>query len=56
MIDSTIENTAIIVRTLAAVPNKNTWNVEHVSPRKFISAEIEGFTSELEMYLVCLVE
>ncbi|WP_253303090.1 MULTISPECIES: hypothetical protein [unclassified Wolbachia] len=60
VIDSTIENAAIIVRTLAAevarVVNKNTWNVENVSPGEFISAEIDGFRPELDAYLVWLVE
>ncbi|WP_264683233.1 MULTISPECIES: hypothetical protein [unclassified Wolbachia] len=60
VIDSTIENAAIIVRTLAAevarVVNKNTWNVENVSPGEFISAEIDGFRPELDAYLVWMVE
>ncbi|WP_264376237.1 MULTISPECIES: hypothetical protein [unclassified Wolbachia] len=60
VIDSTIENAAIIVRTLAAevarVVNKNTWNVENVSPGEFISAEIDGFRPELDAYLVWLVD
>ncbi|WP_353279091.1 hypothetical protein [Wolbachia endosymbiont (group A) of Cydia amplana] len=58
--DSTIENAPIIVRTLAAevarVVNKNTWNVENVSPGEFISAEIDGFRPELDAYLLWLVE
>ncbi len=58
--DSTIENAPIIVRTLAAevarVVNKNTWNVENVSPAEFISAEVDGFRPELDAYLVWLVE
>ncbi|MFP3015665.1 MAG: hypothetical protein ACEY3B_05155 [Wolbachia sp.] len=60
VIDSTIENAAIIVRTLAVevarVVNKNTWNMENVSPGEFISAEIDGFRPELDAYLVWLVE
>ncbi|WP_343289095.1 hypothetical protein [Wolbachia endosymbiont of Encarsia formosa] len=60
VIDSTIENAPIIVRTLAAeiakVVNKNTWNVKNVSPGEFISAEIDGFRPELDAYLVWLVE
>lgn len=60
MIDSTIENAAIIVRTLAAevarVVNKNTWNVKNVSPGEFISAEIDGFRPELDAYLVWIVD
>ncbi|BET29034.1 hypothetical protein wCauATS_12360 [Wolbachia pipientis] len=60
VIDSTIENAPIIVRTLAAevarVVNKNTWNVENVSPGEFISAEIDGFRPELDAYLVWMVE
>lgn len=60
VIDSTIENAPIIVRTLAAevarVVNKNTWNVENVSPGEFISAEIDGFRPELDAYLLWLVE
>jgi len=60
VIDSTIENAAIIVRTLAAevarVVNKNTWNMKNVSPGEFISAEIDGFRPELDAYLVWLVE
>ncbi|CAQ54414.1 MULTISPECIES: hypothetical protein [unclassified Wolbachia] len=58
--DSTIENAPIIVRTLAAevarVVNKNTWNVENVSPGEFISTEIDGFRPELDAYLLWLVE
>lgn len=60
VIDSTIENAAIIVRELAAevarVVNKNTWNVENVSPGEFISAEIDGFRPELDAYLVWMVD
>ncbi|WP_143689634.1 hypothetical protein [Wolbachia endosymbiont of Nilaparvata lugens] len=60
VIDSTIENAPIIVRTLAAeiakVVNKNTWKVKNVSPGEFISAEIDGFRPELDAYLVWLVE
>lgn len=60
VVDSTIENAAILVRTLAAevarVVNKNTWNVKNVSPGEFISAEVDGFRPELDAYLVWLVE
>ncbi len=60
VIDSTIENAAIIVRELAAevarVVNKNTWNVKNVSPGEFISAEIDGFRPELDAYLVWMVD
>ncbi|CAQ54355.1 putative phage related protein [Wolbachia endosymbiont of Culex quinquefasciatus JHB] len=60
VIDSTIENAPVIVRTLAAevarVVNKNTWNVENVSPGEFISAEIDGFRPELDAYLVWVVD
>ena len=60
VIDSTIENAPIIIRTLAAevarVVNKNTWNVENVSPGEFISAETDGFRPELDAYLVWMVE
>ncbi|MFP3027626.1 MAG: hypothetical protein ACEY3L_15790 [Wolbachia sp.] len=59
VIDSTIENAAIIVRTLAAevakVVNKNTWNIKNVSPGEFISAEIDGFRPELDAYLVWML-
>lgn len=60
MIDSTIENAAIIVRTLAAevarVVNKNTWNVKNISPAEFLSAETDGFRPELDAYLVWMVD
>ncbi|WP_264336638.1 MULTISPECIES: hypothetical protein [unclassified Wolbachia] len=60
VIDSTIENAAIIVRTLAAevarVVNKNTWNVENVSPGEFISGGGDDFRPELDAYLVWLIE
>lgn len=60
VVDSTIENAPLIVRTLAAevarVVNKNTWNVENVSAGEFISAEVDGFRPELDAYLVWLVE
>ncbi|RDD34350.1 hypothetical protein Wcon_01581 [Wolbachia endosymbiont of Cylisticus convexus] len=59
VIDSTIENAAIIIRTLAAevarVVNKNTWNVKNVSPGEFISGG-DDFRPELDAYLVWLVE
>jgi hypothetical protein len=58
IIDSTIENAAIVVRSLAAevakVVNKNTWGM-NVSPAEFISAEVDGFKPELDSYLVWLV-
>lgn len=60
MIDSTIENAAIIVRSLASevakVVNKNTWNVENVSPGEFISGGGDDFRPELDAYLVWMVE
>ncbi|MBC6686703.1 hypothetical protein H9I48_05850 [Wolbachia pipientis] len=60
VIDSTVENAAIIVRSLAAevarVVNKNTWNVENVSAGEFISAGGDDFKPELDAYLVWLVE
>ncbi|MEC4735611.1 hypothetical protein [Wolbachia endosymbiont (group A) of Andrena dorsata] len=60
VIDSTIENAAIIVRTLAAevakVVNKNTWNVKNISPAEFLSAEPDGFRPELDAYLVWMVD
>lgn len=59
VIDSTIENAPIVVRSLAAkvakVVNKNTWEMD-VSPAEFISAEIDGFRPELDAYLVWLIE
>ncbi|MBC6685935.1 hypothetical protein H9I48_01515 [Wolbachia pipientis] len=60
VIDSTLENGAIIVRSLAAevarVVNKNTWNVENVSPGEFISGGGDDFRPELDAYLVWMVE
>lgn len=60
VIDSTIENAPIIVRTLAAevakVVNKNTWNVKNVSPGEFISGGGDDFRPELDAYLVWMVE
>ena len=60
VIDSTLENAAIIVRSLAAevarVVNKNTWDVENVSAGEFISAEVDDFKPELDAYLVWVVE
>ncbi|WP_438456581.1 hypothetical protein [Wolbachia endosymbiont of Kerria lacca] len=60
VIDSTIENAPIIVRTLAAevakVVNKSTWNVKNVSPGEFISGGGDDFRPELDAYLVWLVE
>ncbi len=55
VIDSTIENAPIIVRTLAAevakVVNKNTWNVKNVSPGEFISGGGDDFRPELAMHI-----
>ncbi|WP_353280015.1 hypothetical protein [Wolbachia endosymbiont (group B) of Silvanus unidentatus] len=60
VIDSTIENASIMVRTLAAevarVVNKNTWNVKNVSPGEFISGGGDDFRPELDAYLVWMVE
>ncbi len=59
IIDSTIENAPIIVRTLAAevarVVNKNTWGMD-VSPAEFLSGEVDGFRPELDAYSVWLTE
>ncbi|WP_418089937.1 hypothetical protein [Wolbachia endosymbiont (group B) of Orgyia antiqua] len=59
VIDSTIENAPIIVRTFAAevarVVNKNTWE-KNVSPAEFLSAEPDGFRPELDAYLVWMVD
>lgn len=59
VIDSTIENASIIVRSLAAevarVVNRNTWGMS-VSPAEFLSGEVDGFRPELDAYLVWLVE
>ncbi len=41
---------------VARVVNKNTWNVENISPAEFILAEIDGFRPELDAYLVWLVD
>ncbi|WP_338405928.1 hypothetical protein [Wolbachia endosymbiont (group A) of Longitarsus flavicornis] len=60
VVDGTVEDYSVVVRELAAavakVVNKNTWNVENVSPGEFISAEIDGFRPELDAYLVWMVE
>ncbi|WP_374698712.1 hypothetical protein [Wolbachia endosymbiont (group B) of Limnophora tigrina] len=60
VIDSTIENAPVIVRSLAAevarVVNKNTWKMEKISPAEFLSAEPDAFKPELDAYLVWLVE
>ncbi|BET28481.1 hypothetical protein wCauATS_06830 [Wolbachia pipientis] len=60
VVDGTVEYSSLVVRSLAAevarVVNKNTWNVENVSPAEFISAEVDGFRPELDAYLVWLVE
>ncbi|WP_254229486.1 MULTISPECIES: hypothetical protein [Wolbachia] len=59
VIDSTIENAPLIVRSLAAevarVVNKNTWE-KNVSPAEFLSAEPDGFRPELDAYLVWMVD
>lgn len=59
VIDSTIENAPIVVRSLASevarVINGNTFNM-NISPAEFISAEQDGFRPELDAYLVWLVE
>ncbi len=60
VIDSTIESSPIIVRSLAGevakAVNKNTWNMENISPGEFLSAEPDAFKPELDAYLVWLVE
>ncbi|RDD34031.1 hypothetical protein Wcon_01934 [Wolbachia endosymbiont of Cylisticus convexus] len=60
VIDSTVENAPIIIRTLATevarVVNKNTWNVKNVSPGEFISGGGDDFRPELDAYLVWLIE
>jgi hypothetical protein len=60
IIDSTIENASIVVRSLASevarVVNRNTWNVKNISPDEFTSAEMDGFRPELDAYLVWLVD
>ncbi|WP_143689925.1 hypothetical protein [Wolbachia endosymbiont of Nilaparvata lugens] len=60
VVDSTVENASIIVRSLATevarVVNKNTWNVKNVSPGEFISGGGDDFRPELDAYLVWLVE
>ncbi|WP_265031291.1 MULTISPECIES: hypothetical protein [unclassified Wolbachia] len=60
VVDSTVENASIIVRSLAAevarVVNKNTWNVKNIAPGEFLSAEVDNFRPELDAYLVWLVE
>jgi len=59
VIDSTIEDAPIIVRSLAAkvakVVNKNTWNM-NISPAEFLSGESDGFKPELDAYCVWLIE
>ncbi|MFT4327931.1 MAG: hypothetical protein AB3P07_04980 [Wolbachia pipientis] len=60
VIDSTVENASIIVRSLATevarVVNKNTWNMKNVSPGEFISGGGDDFRPELDAYLVWMVE
>ena len=59
IIDSTIEDAAIIVRSLASevarVVNRNTWGMS-VSPAEFLSGEVDRFKPELDAYLVWLIE
>ncbi|MBV0900042.1 MAG: hypothetical protein KTV77_04890 [Wolbachia endosymbiont of Fragariocoptes setiger] len=59
VIDSTIENAPIIVRSLASevarIVNGNTFNM-NISPGEFLSAEVDGFRPELDAYSVWLVE
>ncbi|WP_410530105.1 hypothetical protein [Wolbachia endosymbiont (group A) of Lypha dubia] len=60
IVDSTIENASLVVRSLAAeiarVVNKNTWGIENISPGEFLSAEVDEFRPELDAYLVWLIE
>lgn len=60
VVDGTVEDSQVVVRSLAAevarVVNKNTWDVENVSPGEFLSAEVDTFRPELDAYLVWLVE
>ncbi|MDG7052493.1 MAG: hypothetical protein LKM45_01230 [Wolbachia endosymbiont of Alcedoecus sp.] len=60
VVDAMVEDSSIVVRSLAAevarVVNKNTWNVEKISPGEFISAEVDGFKPELDAYTVWVVE
>lgn len=59
VIDSTIENAPLIVRSLASevaiVVNGNTFNM-NISPGEFLSAEPDGFRPELDAYLVWIIE
>lgn len=59
VIDSTIEDASIIVRSLASevarVVNGNTFNM-NILPGEFLSAEPDGFRPELDAYMVWLVE
>ncbi|WP_353273336.1 hypothetical protein [Wolbachia endosymbiont (group A) of Agelastica alni] len=60
VVDGTVEDSQVVVRSLAAevarVVNKNTWDVENVSPGEFLSAEVDEFRPELDAYLVWLIE
>ncbi|RDD34247.1 phage tail protein [Wolbachia endosymbiont of Cylisticus convexus] len=60
VVDGTVEYSSLVVRSLAAevarVVNKNTWNVENVSPGEFISGGGDDFRPELDAYLVWLIE
>lgn len=60
VVDGTVEDSQVVVRSLAAevarVVNKNTWDVENVSPGEFLSAGVDDFKPELDAYLVWMVE
>lgn len=60
VVDAMVEDSSIVVRSLAAevarVVNKNTWNVEKISPGEFISAGGDDFKPELDAYQVWVVE
>lgn len=60
VVDGMVEDSSIVVRSLAAevarVVNKNTWNVEKISPGEFISAGGDDFKPELDAYQVWVVE
>lgn len=60
VVDAMVEDSSIVVRSLAAevarVVNKNTWEVEKISPGEFISAGGDDFRPELDAYTVWMVE
>ncbi|MDR1139071.1 MAG: hypothetical protein LBJ80_00345 [Rickettsiales bacterium] len=60
VVDGMVEDSSVVVRSLAAevarVVNKNTWNVEKISPGEFISAGGDDFKPELDAYQVWMVE